>query len=115
MENQGISQCGVALFELVIDNMFQRRDAIQMQFRGPAKQMKGIDQTDEPVKMVAVKVRDKDMADPKRFLEKSPQLHLGSFTAIQHHNMVFHLHYLGGGVPVNQRDRRAGAKYGDSE
>ena len=49
---------------------------------GPAIKIKGIEQTNQSVEMIAVQVTDKDMIDLTKLRSKTDKLHLTAFTTI---------------------------------
>jgi len=86
-----------------------------VQFLRPAQQVKGIQKAYQAKVMVAVKMGNKNMADPLEPYAGFAKLHLGSFTAIEQEKAVSHLDQMSRGIAVGCRYRGTGAKNGYRE
>ena len=112
---QGIPQVGSGSAELEIDDGFQFRWAVDVQWRLPAHQVHGTDQAQQTEVMIAVQVADEDVTDPLEVEAHGAQPFLRAFTTIDQVVVVVDVHQLRCGKTASCGKRRTRAQRGDGE
>jgi len=82
MKGNMIGKLSLEIFQMIKYHLFHHVGPVYMQVTGPAQQAEGRDQSKNPEYMVTMKMADKDMVDFAQLNPEFPQLHLGSFSAV---------------------------------
>src|SRR5690554_5014024 len=84
-----------------------------MQFGFTSQQLKSGNQSDESVKMIAVKVRNKHLLDPCKFHFAFPKRYLCAFTTINQEQVLFGFQKLRRGIVKSTWCGRIATEYSE--
>ena len=82
MEPDGIVETAFIVADHVSNAFSQGFVGIDMEILGAVEQVKGREQSKQPVYMIAMYMTDEDVVDASEFDPVFSQLHLGAFTAV---------------------------------
>jgi hypothetical protein len=103
MKVQGVWETDIGDSELKADDVLECGRGVDVEVLCAAQQTHRRQQTYKPEIMIAMEMRDKDVVDPGTPDLVFSHLHLGTFTAIDKEDVVFHGDYLCRRVAIKGR------------